>query len=197
MAASATLALNSGLYCFRFLLMVISFQVSDSELNTLSSFWGPPHVETWKWLEKIGFRQCLVAENPVHRALVMLLEAGSEFSSSEPTETLLLARALEGIIGSGGPSVGSVLKERIGLILGIPSSHKGWLKDFYRLRSQIAHGDYILLRNGVATEEQRCDYSKKFWAPLDRARAVLLALLQRLIIRESKGYKFEELVDYI
>jgi hypothetical protein len=41
-AASATFALNSGLYCFRFLIMKSSFQDDDSELSTLSSFWGPP-----------------------------------------------------------------------------------------------------------------------------------------------------------
>jgi hypothetical protein len=42
-ADRATLALNSGLYLFLFFLMVFSFQSEyDSELNILSSFWGPP-----------------------------------------------------------------------------------------------------------------------------------------------------------
>ena len=57
MASMATRALNSGLcflrFCFNFLLLFILFILgAELYLNNLSSFWGPPHIQT----KSLGFR---------------------------------------------------------------------------------------------------------------------------------------------
>jgi len=157
-----------------------------------------PVSASWSWLESSGFRATSIAVKPVHKALVSLLEVAANPHLSESLETIFLAQAFESLLmGGPGRGIGEVLKERIELILGAPAAHKKWLNDFYKLRSQVVHGSYPVIRTGVAADEEYFDWSKEFWMPLNRARAVLLALLQRLIGNGSTGFAFTQSATYI
>ena len=156
-----------------------------------------PFKSVWAWLEQSGFRNCSIASAPVHKALVTFLELAQHESLFEPLEVLLLAQSLETLMVGGSGSIGKMLKNRIHLVLGEPTSHKKWITDFYNLRSRIIHGDYPLVRSGVIQEAESVEYSQKFWRPLDRAIAVLIGLLQNLIVNNSMGFCFEERFSYV
>jgi hypothetical protein len=154
-----------------------------------------PFERTWGWLQKIGFRECWLAKDASHKALIALLDGGK--NKSEVEEVLLVARSIEALIGGEGISIGHALKSRISKILGTPDSHKGWLADFYSLRSRVAHGNFPLIRPSLANEDESADYASKLWQPLDRSRAVVLGLLQNLVLNGSSAFGFEERIVYV
>lgn len=164
--------------------------------------WNWPHLtnlhfeEVWTWLGQIGFRDCVVAHEPVHMVLALLLETATN-SSSEVLDVLLLSRALEALMSSSNEGIGRTLSSRISQILGEPAQHRKWFGDFYRLRSKIAHGDFPIIRPDMITEDESVKHASRLWTPVDRAKAVIIALLQALIRHESTGFHFEEKVSYI
>lgn len=153
-----------------------------------------PFAETWNWLREVGFRDCWLAKEASHKALIALLECGRSQSHGEVEEVLMIARAIEALIGGDGINIGRALKRRIAKILDEPTTHKGWLADFYSLRSRIAHGDYPLIRPGFEYRDADGEIISKLWKPLDQSKAVVLSLLQDLIAKRGASYGFEEVV---
>lgn len=162
--------------------------------------WGWPILEnipfekTWTWLQQIGFRDCWLADEPSHKALIAFLECGK--NKSEIEDVLLIARSIEAFIGGEGISIGRTLKNRISKILGVPDTHKNWLSEFYNLRSRVAHGSFPMIRSGVADDDDAAQYSSKLWQPLDQSRAVVLGMLQNLVLNKSDAFDFDENLRY-
>jgi hypothetical protein len=165
--------------------------------------WPPlqllPFDRCWRWLHREMIYDIDIAESPTHRALFTLLRI-SATETNEADTILLVVQALEGLLFAGREAIGNTLRQRIGLVLGEPATHKGWFARLYERRSRIAHGAFPMLRpGGYYDEDDPCvgAYFEEFFGPLDEAIAVLLAVLQDLIRNDAQGFEFAESVRYV
>jgi hypothetical protein len=110
--------------------------------------------------------------------------------------TIWISYNLEGPIANNNESVLKTLRGRINLILGSPNTDKNWLNSFYNLRSRLVHGDFPVIRMDCDefVDPNAENYYSRF--PIDKALAVLLALLKKLIINNSGEFVFEERFYY-
>jgi hypothetical protein len=82
----------------------------------------------------------------------------------------------------------------------IPENDRSWISGFYKLRSDIVHGDYPIFRpryNEVDADFERV--SPHYWEivrAFDKGVSVVIALLQDLIKNDSSSYTFEETITY-
>jgi hypothetical protein len=149
---------------------------------------------TWTWLDRVFPYDLDIAREPVHVALFNLLRLCS-LDRADPTGVLIVAQSLEAILSSGDEHIGAALKRRIHAVLGEPQTHKNWFRNFYKLRSGVAHGSTPLLRpNGLDLSEHPvvADYVLEQLVPLYQSVSVLLAVIQDLIGSEARGYRFPE-----
>jgi hypothetical protein len=170
----------------------------EAAWSEASSWAYPPLVrlqfsDVWGWLIRSGFDRCSVALSPLHKALVTLLTIARHPTRTAASDVLALSQALEAMLSNSTERVGSSLKSRVDLILGEPLSHKRWLTDFYALRSRIIHGAFPIIRPGIFGDESDVyRHEDQLLRPVDRATAVLMCLLQRLITSGSSGFSFVE-----
>lgn len=153
--------------------------------------------QSWNWLQEAMSYDLDVARAPVDRALFAVLHV-CEPQEVDAENILRVAQAFEALFAGGRESIGSVLHQRMEAVLGAPMSHKRWFNKFYDLRSRIAHGDVPVLRPGkyydIGESSQIEQYIAEFWEPMDQAVAALLAVLQDLVIHNSRSYRFEQQV---
>lgn len=150
--------------------------------------------QTWAWLESGGYFELDIAQEPWHRLLFALLRVG--YTQHHEADVILFAvQALEGLAGNNIPA--SLIQRRLEGVLGKPPTHQNWFKPLHATRSQLAHGAAQILRPGrlldsdVATNEVFLSYDEQ----LDTSRAVLLAVVQKLVIGNARGLKCEETVS--
>ena len=159
---------------------------------------GWPHLrhlafaDCWSWLEGELPYHLELAEEPHHRALFTLLNVCAP-GVSETDMILHVAQVLEAFFTDKRQGITSVLRQRLELVLGEPSTHQNWFNRFYERRSRIAHGSAPVLRPGSYAHEDHpevADYIKSHWEPLDEALAVFMAVLQDLVIHNAREYVF-------
>lgn len=159
--------------------------------------WPPlnavPFADVWAWMERVGVKDLAVAREPVHKALFTLLLV-ADVQTNDPTIILLVAQALEALLVEGRDNIGSILRQRLELVLGARAGGRNWFSKFYDLRSRIAHGDAPLLRPGslydIGENPEVEDHIADYFRPVDEAVAILLAVLQDLIRSGATKYRF-------
>ena len=168
--------------------------------------WGWPKLvelslpQTWDWLNKHVTYNLNIAKIAPQKAAFVLLEiAKSDIPFFGANEILLLSQVIEGFLVKETDNIGRLLKNRIELILGTPSSDKNWLSKFYNLRSRIIHGDYPIIRPSYYHEkdEDVNNYISEYFVPIIRSIAVVLSLMQDLIKHSSTEYEFKETIHRI
>jgi hypothetical protein len=158
---------------------------------------GIPFAAAWNWLIQSEFDKCSIARTPLHKTLSVLLALSRQFSRVAAADVLALAQALEALLGGGSEKIGATLRARVEMILGEPVTHKRWLTDFYGLRSRIVHGAFPILRPGGFVEEEELErHEHELLRTIDRAIAVVLCLLQKLVVANATGFRFSETFTY-
>lgn len=156
-----------------------------------------PLEKVWMWLfEELPFGLNLTEEAHQIALFNLLRIVGNETNESD--RILLIAQSLESLLLEPKDNKGSTLKNRLGIVLGMPKTHNNWFNKFYQRRSKIAHGSMPVLRPGKVYDEADSDAEKfilEFYQPLDEGISVLLALLQDLIKSSSRGYLFPETLE--
>jgi hypothetical protein len=163
--------------------------------------WGWPKIghmsfdQTWRWVTaEIG--EIDLATTPSEKAAFTLLEFAGMDTAIDPGSILMLAQVIESLFVVETEGVVRLLRERIDALLGSPQSHKRWISSFYQLRSRIAHGSAPLLRPGRYSFGE--EHHNKFYAErsklVDQALAVLLAVMQDMILTETRQYRFAQQV---
>jgi hypothetical protein len=153
-------------------------------------------VKVWNWLQQGFPYDTHIAHDPLDRSLFTILRI-CEPGLHDTDRILLIAQALEGLLLPGKEQVGTLLRQRLELVLGVPPIKRNWFSRFYDLRSRIAHGDYPLLCPGdyLNVDPPEVDeYVATFFEPTDEAVAVLVSLLQDLAATNARRYLFEQQV---
>lgn len=155
-----------------------------------------PFGGAWKWMERNGGLSYLLAETPVNKALAALLHLSYK-SDTEATDVVQLSQVLESLYLSKGEPKARGLSRKIPAVIGdFPENGKGWLSDFYKLRSDIVHGDFPIFRPRYGEEDAGFDVvEERYWEisrAIDRGVSIILATLQDLIVRNSDYYVFKE-----
>lgn len=150
-------------------------------------------ADAWNWLMACGIHDLDIAATPVQRALFSLLEM-ARYENFNIAEVLLISQALDGLLVKEGEPIQRTLSRRIANIVGTPSKQQNWVKEFYDLRSNIAHGTYPIVREHATHEEspEVSQYHEQYFVPLVRAVAALLAILQDMIVSRATEYRFEQ-----
>ena len=156
-----------------------------------------PFETAWEWLSDVGMAGVAVAKVPLHKALFTLLRI-TEPREDASTTMLLVAQALEALLVDGRDNVGSILRQRIELVVGTPPNGRRWFSRFYDLRSHVAHGSVPLLRPGrlydIGEDQEVESHIDEFVKPAHEAVAVLLAILQDLARARARRYQFTQTV---
>ncbi|WP_421249228.1 hypothetical protein [Aeromonas sp. 603359] len=152
-----------------------------------------PFRDAWQWLIDCGIHDLDIAATPVQRALFSLLEM-ARYEDFNIAEVLLISQALDGLLVKKDEQKQKNLGQRIAKIIGTPSKQQNWMKEFYNLRSTIAHGSYPILREHTPHEEspEVAQYHKQYFVPLVRAIAALLAILQDMVLSRITEYRFAQ-----
>lgn len=144
-----------------------------------------PFSDVWRWLHDDIAYGATVARTPFQRAVFALLRVCHR-ERSDPDNYLTCVTAIEGLL-VGRPSKSGELRRRIEEVVGFPPE-KDWFRDFYRRRSEIAHGSYDVVRPDLRHGELRGEpdsLANELQEPMDLALAVLLAVLQRSVAGEQ------------
>ncbi|MGY6037176.1 hypothetical protein [Aeromonas sp. AE23HZ002T15] len=152
-----------------------------------------PFKNAWLWLMGCGVHDLDIAATPVQRALFSLLEM-TRYEDFNIAEVLLISQALDGLLVKKEEQKQQTLGRRIANIIGAPPKQQNWVKEFYNLRSTIAHGSYPILREHTSHEQnpEVALYHEQYFIPLVRAIAALIAILQDMILSEITEYRFEQ-----
>ncbi|MCI5222614.1 MAG: hypothetical protein D3924_08080 [Candidatus Electrothrix sp. AR4] len=159
--------------------------------------WPPlkqlPFGVVWSWLHDKYWYRLNVANEPWQKASFAILRLAVRNACQED-QVLVIARALEALFVDGREGIGTLLKTRLQLVIGIPPTHKKWFSKFYNLRSKIAHGSSPMLKPEIKFRD--CSYVnnllESYFEPIDTATAVLLSVLQDLTQHGIYSYQFEQ-----
>ncbi len=152
--------------------------------------------DVWRWMERNGGLSYFLADTPVKKALAVLLHLSYK-SDVEATDVVQLSQVLESFYLSKGEPKARGLSKKIPAVIGdFPENGKRWLNDFYKLRSDIVHGDFPVFRPRYGEEESGFDIvEKRYWeisGAIDRGVSIIIATVQDLIIKNSDYYAFKE-----
>lgn len=167
----------------------------DSQEGAWPVFRDIPFRQTWDWLHEDLAYDIDIAETPSQKALFGLLRICTR-DQWDPDNIPMLAQAFESVLGaSKGESNGTLVRERLEQVIGAPTTSKKWFNTFYNLRSRIVHGDAPVIRpggfHGLAdprVKQIRDEAGELEW----RAVAALLALLQDMVMTNTRAYQFEQ-----
>lgn len=179
----------------------------DAWHQAQSSGWPPlkqlSFAKTWDWLHNdTGLIYATdIGTTPVQKALYALLSVGNHNQTTDQDLVLLIAQTLESLLVDRAAGVAAVLRERVEALFGFPGERKKWVSQFYDLRSRIAHGAVPVIRPGGycfdESNSEFVDIVRQYWAPLHRALALVLAILQDLVDTNSRGYEFSQVAHRI
>ena len=181
--------------------------LDDALFDALEERWPKlgwiPFRDTWQWLHRDLAYDKEVAETPSQKAFFSLLRICA-WSQWKPENALILTQAFEGILDPGKNSILKTLKQRMDILVGSPQTQKKWFDQLYELRSRIVHGDAEVPRpvgtyreNDPAARLRMIDPAlrkrrEEMARNEGRAVAVLLALLQDMVVHNTRAYKFEQ-----
>jgi hypothetical protein len=152
--------------------------------------------DVWKWMERNGGMSYLLAETPVSKAFAVLLHLSYK-SNVGATDVVQLSQVLESFYLSKGEPKARGLSKKIPAVIGdFPENGKRWLNEFYKLRSDIVHGDFPIFRPRYGEEDSGFDVvEERYWeisGAIDRGVSIIIATMQDLILKNSNHYSFKE-----
>ena len=181
--------------------------LDDALFDALEERWPKlgwiPFSDTWEWLHRDLAYDIEVAETPSQKAFFSLLRVCT-WRQGETENALILTQAFESILSPGKDSIQKTLKQRLEILVGPPPTHKKWFDQLYELRSRIVHGVAEVPRPvGIRRENDPADrlrmvdpavrkQGEEMARNEGRAVAVLLALLQDMVVHNTRAYNFEQ-----
>lgn len=152
--------------------------------------------DVWKWMERNGGLSYLLAETPVNKAFSVLLHLSYK-SDVEATDVVQLSQVLESFYLKKREPKARGLSKKIPAVIGdFPENGKCWLNEFYKIRSDIVHGDFPIFRPRYSEEDSGFDVvEERYWqisGAIDRGVSIIIATIQDLIIKNSDYYVFKE-----
>ena len=181
--------------------------LDDALFDALEEGWPElqwiPFQKTWEWLHRDLAYDKEIAETPSQKAFFSLLRICT-WRQWEPENALILTQVFESILTPGKDSILKTLKQRLEIVLGSPPTHKKWFDRLYESRSRIIHGVAEVPRPvrldrkhgpanprwaghpAVRKQEEETAFLE------GRAVAALLALLQDMVVHNTRAYGFEE-----
>lgn len=158
-----------------------------------------PLREVIKWHKSLNIQARQIAEKSIERTLFALVHFCSEPSAS-PNTLLWLMHALEAIYDTPKEAISQVLKRRIELTLGVPSTHSQVLRKeinkLYEVRSTFVHGDFDI-HHPVKNERldgKLDDYTLNQIEKNQFACAIVIATLQNMILHNWTELTFKEVL---
>jgi Apea-like HEPN len=150
-----------------------------------------------QWIEKIGFSKSSFAHSNTERAIFGLLYSCMH-EEIEPTALIWLTQALEALFDTPQLGIANTLKERVFLVLEKPNENlkkiNKAINAFYDYRSRYVHGE-IALPNPMSIrllDKTLDDFEEELIQHMDFAMILIVASLQKLIIKDSNGFNFSE-----
>jgi len=155
-----------------------------------------PFTQVWRWMEKNNGLNFILANTDATKAMAVLLHQ-SYNSDIESTDVVQLSQVLESFYLKKGEPKARGLIRKIPVVLGeMPIKGMSWIKEFYKLRSDIVHGDFPLFRPQFNEEDESFnaieEYYWKLSQAIDRGISVTIGTLQDLIVNDASKYVFEE-----
>lgn len=156
-------------------------------------------TKSWYWLEKYSSIFFNLADTSITKASAVLLHLSYK-RDIESTDVLQLSQVIENLYLSKGEPKARGLNRKLPVVLGpLPRSNKRLIQDFYKLRSDIAHGDFPLFRPRYEeTDLGFKEAEKHYWEisqEIDKGVAVLIGTLQFLIENNASSMSFKESVS--
>ncbi|MCO7222726.1 hypothetical protein [Pleionea sp. CnH1-48] len=155
-----------------------------------------PFANAWGWMERNGGLSYLLAETPINKAFAVLLHMSYK-SELEATDVVQLSQVLESFyLSKREPKVGGLSRKIPAALGSFPENEESWIKDFYKLRSDIVHGDFPIFRPRYDEEDSGFKFVEdRYWEvsrEIDRGVSIVITTLQDLINKKSDYYLFKE-----
>lgn len=155
-----------------------------------------PFAVVWSWLERQDTVTFLLAKTPVAKAIATLIRF-SYRGDMEATDIVQVSQVLESLLLDKAEPQRRGLERKIPLVLGLmPEGLKRWVAEFYKLRSDIVHGNAVIFRPYFGDTDTGFQSVEPHYSHLDQmlaqGLAVVVGLLQDLIRTNSASYRFEE-----
>ncbi|AZZ95151.1 hypothetical protein EUZ85_01405 [Hahella sp. KA22] len=151
--------------------------------------------KVWDWFEMLGTSHRNTAISTANKVLVDMLKIAQQRYRYGARTAMLVANQLEMLIGARNDEDMQHLRERVSLVLGRPPESADCFKELYRLRHALFLGEHPVRRPTLgyhdADEEIKQQLSQHN-SGVEKAIAVVLALVQDLIETQSREYAFTE-----
>ncbi|PSU42605.1 hypothetical protein C9J12_28840 [Photobacterium frigidiphilum] len=153
-------------------------------------------IKTWQWFEKFSKFDFILADTAVTKASAVLLHLAYK-DDIESTDILQLSQVIENFYLVNGEPKARGLNRKIPVVLGrLPDSNKKLIQNFYKLRSDIAHGDFPLFRPRYRETDAGFEaVEKHYWEisqEVDKGIALVIATLQFLVRNGAERMVFKE-----
>ncbi|RMF16314.1 MAG: DUF2267 domain-containing protein [Gammaproteobacteria bacterium] len=154
-----------------------------------------PFNQVWTWLEQVGVSEKNTVLKDINKVLVDMLKIAQQRYRYGARTAMLVANQLEMLMRCKRETDMTHLRERVILALGQPTEAADCFNELHRLREALFHGDHPVRRPALvyhdADEEVRQQLAQHN-SGVEKAIAVVLALLQDLIEHRAETYRFSE-----
>ncbi|WP_369600412.1 hypothetical protein AAIA72_11240 [Hahella sp. SMD15-11] len=154
-----------------------------------------PFSQVWTWLEQIGASEKNTVIKDINKVLVDMLKIAQQRYRYGARTAMLVANQLEMLMNTKREQDMTHLRDRVSLVLGQPTEAADCFNELHRLREALFHGDHPVRRPALvyhdADEEVRQQLAQHN-SGVEKAIAVVLALVQDLIRHRAECYRFSE-----
>ncbi|MFH0235433.1 hypothetical protein ACGRPC_18630 [Vibrio diabolicus] len=151
----------------------------------------------WNWLVKNGGLEYSLAKTSVTKAIAVLLSLSYSTSLISPSEVVQVSQVIESFLINKNEPKARALEKKLPVLFGNPPNKLAkWPSQFYKLRSDIVHGEYPIFRPRFEeVDEHFDDSSEYYWKLVDAVYAgmsIILAIAQDLALEDADRYTFQE-----
>ncbi len=154
-----------------------------------------------KWYYSISSIDNQISTNSVNRSIFAILNC-INIDVIVPTSIIWLTHAIESVYNLPSTGIQSALINRVNIVLQIPEKNRKNIRKrivkFYNLRSRFVHGDFSIshpIQNEVL-DDKVDNYIIDILDSYSYISNILLATLQKMIIKNCKELRFEETVKF-
>ena len=151
--------------------------------------------KVWSWFETAGTSERNTAITTINKVLIDMLKISQQRYRYGARTAMLIGNQLEMLVGTQNDRDMQHLRERVSLILGRPPEAADCFKELYRLREALFIGDHPVRRPALVfhnADEEITQQLAQHNSGVEKALAVVIALLQDLVETGSEGYQFNE-----
>lgn len=151
----------------------------------------------WNWLVKNGGLEYTLAKTPINKAIAVLLRLSYNFSLISASEVVLVSQVIESFLINKTEPKARALEKKLPVLFGNPPNNLAkWASKFYKLRSDIVHGEYPIFRPRFEEVDEHFDESSEYyWELVDAVytgMSIILAIMQDLAAQDAERYSFQE-----